>query len=505
MKKLGSAFDAFVETNILKYSDPIDWSISTQYEANTIVRNGEDVYLSKQAVPAGVAVTHPDYWFKVGDLSTYQLQLDTIRHQIAADDEGNNVNASKTYAEDSIFWLNGYLSEAVTTITVGQTFVLNENYKRVTVIELLDDLDSKLTNHINTVQSSLDSDITRLEAITGSSKRIICIGDSIAHGTNPGGVAVASPWPVLLRDALHLTSGSSFYVSAHGGEGFMAPGDDGNHTFLQNLQELENVVTNKDTITDIYVIGGVNDVRGRYTEGQITAAMATFCSYCKTHYPNALVHISCIAYFSKQYIYGASLIEDVHRAYMSGLQDNAVYIPNVVSAMCDFANYNNDGFHVLQPIDTRIAQAIINDGAGCMYSIMAENTGTPTEVFSKVLVPNAFIKPSYIEFFHDITDVTINTPTEMPGYGRLVKMGDLTTSGICGFSWGGQNWVDNIQQIPISGFAQDVNDVYGTMYGYISIRQGQVYIYARAFKANGWLGNLKSLQIARNSGVVPII
>ena len=65
MKELGFDFKAFVEANVIKYHDPIAWNITTQYEANTIVSDGTDVYLSKQPVPAGVAVTNTDYWFKV--------------------------------------------------------------------------------------------------------------------------------------------------------------------------------------------------------------------------------------------------------------------------------------------------------------------------------------------------------------------------------------------------------------------------------------------------------
>lgn len=145
LKELGIDFKAFVESNIIKYHDPINWDITTQYEANTIVSNGTDVYLSKQPVPAGVAITNTDYWFKVGDLSTYQLQLDIIRHQITTNDEGVNAAASQSYAEGEIFWLNGYLSQATTNINAGDAFAYGINYDRITVDDLLNDIDTEIT------------------------------------------------------------------------------------------------------------------------------------------------------------------------------------------------------------------------------------------------------------------------------------------------------------------------------------------------------------------------
>lgn len=161
MKSLGNAFEAFVTSNVLKYADPIDWSITSQYEANTIVRDGENVYLSKQAVPAGIAITNENYWFKVGDLSTYQLQLDQIRHQITDKDEGNNYVASTAYATGTLFFLNGFLSEAITDIETGETFVLNGNYKRVSFDEVFTDTVSGIDSQLDILSAGLAANINR--------------------------------------------------------------------------------------------------------------------------------------------------------------------------------------------------------------------------------------------------------------------------------------------------------------------------------------------------------
>lgn len=146
LKELGIDFKAFVESNIIKYHDPINWDITTQYEANTIVSNGTDVYLSKQPVPAGVAITNTDYWFKVGDISTYQWQLDNIRSQISAHNEGNNTFSSDNYTAGALFWLNSDLMRALTDIAQGEAFTEDVNYEHVTVEELLETINSKINN-----------------------------------------------------------------------------------------------------------------------------------------------------------------------------------------------------------------------------------------------------------------------------------------------------------------------------------------------------------------------
>lgn len=171
IRKLQYDMEAFVVSNILKYADPIGWDITKEYEANTIVSYGDKTYLSKKPVPAGIAITNPDYWFEVGDLSTYSLQLEEIRLQIADSDEGINAAAVNNYSAGELFWLNGYLCEALTAITIGDPFAEGSNYKKVTVEELLGryTLRTDFDTLDNTVTAAL-SDITALQ--TGLAENI---------------------------------------------------------------------------------------------------------------------------------------------------------------------------------------------------------------------------------------------------------------------------------------------------------------------------------------------
>ncbi len=61
----------FINLSTIKYADPIQWNITTQYEANTVVVDPETgtAYISSQPVPAGVSLSNTDYWSVIFDLS----------------------------------------------------------------------------------------------------------------------------------------------------------------------------------------------------------------------------------------------------------------------------------------------------------------------------------------------------------------------------------------------------------------------------------------------------
>ena len=58
----------FVSLATIKYADPIQWDITSQYEANTVVvdSNG-NAYLSVQPVPSGVSLDRTEYWTNIGN------------------------------------------------------------------------------------------------------------------------------------------------------------------------------------------------------------------------------------------------------------------------------------------------------------------------------------------------------------------------------------------------------------------------------------------------------
>lgn len=58
----------FVSLATIKYANPIQWNITSQYESNTVVvdSNG-NAYLSVRPVPSGVSLDRTEFWTKIGN------------------------------------------------------------------------------------------------------------------------------------------------------------------------------------------------------------------------------------------------------------------------------------------------------------------------------------------------------------------------------------------------------------------------------------------------------
>lgn len=58
------------------FADPVTWSSSTAYDAFKIVLYDGHAYTSRQAVPAGTALSNTDYWIPTGNI--YKLMNNNI-------------------------------------------------------------------------------------------------------------------------------------------------------------------------------------------------------------------------------------------------------------------------------------------------------------------------------------------------------------------------------------------------------------------------------------------
>ena len=84
MKELDQNIKDLIASDIIKYADPIQWSILTAYEKYTIVLDSSyNAYMSMQDVPAGTALSDTSYWQQIGNLYGY-LEDQGITQQIRA-------------------------------------------------------------------------------------------------------------------------------------------------------------------------------------------------------------------------------------------------------------------------------------------------------------------------------------------------------------------------------------------------------------------------------------
>lgn len=143
MKQLQKDFDLFVVMNEVKYAEPLEWSIDTQYEKNTIVqtRNGEKTYLSKQPVPAGINITNTDYWLMLAD---YAPTFDRLRLSIVPIDIEDSSIAPFDIPRDTILWYRGTLYKALVNIYEGDDLRPGVTLEPTTIQHLIDLLEHRI-------------------------------------------------------------------------------------------------------------------------------------------------------------------------------------------------------------------------------------------------------------------------------------------------------------------------------------------------------------------------
>lgn len=171
MIELNETVKNFVSLNAIKYADPIQWNIASQYEKNTVVVDPQTgtAYLSVAPVPAGVALSNPDYWTVIFDLDIAQAN-----NNITLRDDGNNVLS--TFTSDVGDWLlwNGTLYRVTQAIGISQAYVIGYNIERYTVelfvkdyIDSLSTIIGDLDDLTTTDKTSVVNAINELNTIIG--------------------------------------------------------------------------------------------------------------------------------------------------------------------------------------------------------------------------------------------------------------------------------------------------------------------------------------------------
>lgn len=168
MKKLIGDMTEFTEINSIKFGDPINWNIATQYEPTTIVVDGEgNGYISRKAVPAGIALTDSDYWTRIFNFSDI---TDAIRESIAVN-AGNSATTPVALSANDLVWWNGNIYKVLYDIPAGTAFIDGTNVVAYTVNRRINDLSSEMGDfseeigNINTALGALD---TRIDGVVGS-------------------------------------------------------------------------------------------------------------------------------------------------------------------------------------------------------------------------------------------------------------------------------------------------------------------------------------------------
>ena len=269
-----------------------EWMPGVPYEALTIVTYLGNSYTSKKAVPAGIGnpSSAPVYWIATG---LYNAQVEAIRKGLVT------------------------ANENISTLQTGH----NEQQSQI----------NTLITHDSFIEKN----------VSGIKKRIVCIGDSYNYdgaGWTGWGTSFKNRYPWF-----------DVFVAANPGGGFVTVANE--RTFITELDEIYPNVTSPETITDVVVMGGYNDMSLSQTRDAIVTKMSEFKHKANELFPNAKIHVGFIGVdhrrngkmsdcfiYADYYNYGCSV---------NGL----TFIPNIQYTLLvsDYIFYETDnpnsGFH----------------------------------------------------------------------------------------------------------------------------------------------------------------
>ena len=115
----------FVSLATIKYANPIQWNITSQYEANTVVvdSNG-NAYLSVKPVPSGVSLDRAEFWTKIGNFD--ELWAD-VKKAITPNNEEHSPTATADRSVNDLVWVNGALVRVTRAMSAGDAYVPGSN------------------------------------------------------------------------------------------------------------------------------------------------------------------------------------------------------------------------------------------------------------------------------------------------------------------------------------------------------------------------------------------
>ena len=156
LRVLEHTIDQFVAINALKYADPIQWNIVSQYEKNTIVIDPltGTAYISVQPVPSGVALTRDEYWTVVFDLGSFVVRA----AKNFTDRWESQWTLTATFPSNTGDWLvwNDTLYKVMSNIVAGDQYVVDSNIKHFTMEDTIGHLEDLNTTDKSSIVAALN-------------------------------------------------------------------------------------------------------------------------------------------------------------------------------------------------------------------------------------------------------------------------------------------------------------------------------------------------------------
>lgn len=337
LRSFATTLEQFVSINALKYADPIQWDITTQYEKNTIVINPQSgtAYISVNAVPSGVSLNNTDYWTPVFDIGP--LIIGAVKNLANIYEDSTTTTATVASSTgDWVVW-GDTLYRSTTNIVPGDTYVIGSNIVKFTIEDAIGHLneltttnknnivaainelvnslatevtdrqttDTTLQNNIGaettarqsadtTLQNNINAVQTQINTINKKIKKdIIIISDS--YGVEGAPFVEHSFFYYLNNLLANSNADVTLHTIASRGAAFGGQHLDPLYMYVTYLESISASITDKAAITDIMIVGGYNDLLtypmgGLVTDAETIQGIEAFKTYANNHYPNAKLH-----------------------------------------------------------------------------------------------------------------------------------------------------------------------------------------------------------------------
>lgn len=155
----------FVSLATIKYANPIQWDITSQYEANTVVVDSRgNAYLSVKPVPSGVSLDRTEFWTKIGN---FDVLWADVKKAITPTDECHSPTATAARAINDLVWVNGALVRVTKTMAAGDAYVPGSNCVSSSTNEVLHYLITAFNEGLSAEKTARENADTQLQTAIG--------------------------------------------------------------------------------------------------------------------------------------------------------------------------------------------------------------------------------------------------------------------------------------------------------------------------------------------------
>lgn len=345
-----------IDLKTIKYADPIQWDITTQYPANTVVVDPKSgtAYMSKVPVPVGVELKNTNYWVVVFN---YQDIYNKIMDGVAFNDKDKDY-ATKDLLVNDLVWYAGNLYRVTRAIPTGSKYIPGTNLIATTIESLL----ARYYGRERIAQVSNDT-------INVSGDYTLTAGDITETASN---LTLHSTRDMLLDSDGKLTEQIA---------GNREITVDGNDSALIKGASTVNVTGLR---TEIYAGNKTESVTGTYTGKFGSASLETGAQTFPIKFPTKTIDLAWIKKSEVTYVtdYGAK---------GDGVTDDSQAFINAVA---------NRGLIIVPPGKYRITKSVTLQSntilTGCGGSVLLIDGAVPTiNIWSAGAV------------YHDVTNIRI--------------------------------------------------------------------------------------------------